>query len=322
MGIIDALSDGFRGVAKRPGLLTLPILVDVCLWLAPRLSVDSLLLRSMPSPTDVAGLGQPYEQFFEASRAMLQDGQATTNLWAAFSLRAVGLTSLTAETLVPSVPWQVGQAVIEIQSWTAALGCSVLLAATSLLVALFILALLAQVTREEGVEVLHVLGVTVRSWARMVGASVAGILIVAVLGGSAVVIILLLNALNAQLGNLVMQAFMLSVFAAAAYVGLVFFFFVRAVVLDDTGIRRSLWSALNVVHRGFFTATVFIILFSVIQVGLLLVWDGIARSVAGTAVSIVGNAYINMGLVLGSLIFYRERLAKWQEAAAKNASGL
>lgn len=320
MGIIDTLSDGFSRVAKRPGLLILPIVVDLSLWLAPRLSVDSLLQRSMPSPADVARLGQPYVQLFDASRALLQDPQATTNLWSAFSLRAIGLSSLTGETVTAAPPWHAGPQVIEIQSWTSALVWSALLGLLSLFLAFFVLALLAQVAREEGLGIIHALEVAARSWARVTGTLVAGVVLLAVLGGGVVLAALLLGALSSQLGNVVLSAFVVSALWVSAYIGLIFFFFVRSVVLDDTGIRRSLWSALNVVHRNFFAVLIFVVLFAVIQTGLLLVWDVLAGSVAGTLVSIVGNAYINTGLVMGSLVFYRDRFVRLQEAAAKSRS--
>ncbi len=320
MGIIDSLSDGFNRVARRPGLMIVPILVDVGLWLAPRLSVDGLLRRSMPPAEDVARLGQAYTQLFEASQSLLQDPKTTTNLWLAFSLRAIGQSSFSSEAITAAPPWHFSARVIEVGTWPAALALAVLLALAGMFVALFLLALLAQQARDEGADVLHALRVAARSWVRITATIVVGVVILTLLGGVVIVASVMLGALSATLGNLVLGAFALSALWASAYIGLLFFFFVRSAVLDDTGIRRSLWSAVNVVHRGFFTTLVFVVLFVIIQSGLLLVWDKFAGSVTGTLVSIVGNAYVNTGLVMGSLVFYRDRFVSWQEAAAKSRS--
>ena len=45
MGIIDTLTAGFDLVRRRIWLIVLPVLLDVGLWVAPRLSVSELVRR-------------------------------------------------------------------------------------------------------------------------------------------------------------------------------------------------------------------------------------------------------------------------------------
>jgi len=92
-------------------------------------------------------------------------------------------------------------------------------------------------------------------------------------------------------------------------------------VLDDTGILRSVWSSLNIVHRNILSAFGFIILTVVIEMGLLYIWRGLDVNAAGALIGIVGNAYIGTGLVMASFIFYRDRFVAWQEAAAQAKVG-
>jgi len=45
VGVVDALTAGLTQAGRRPALILIPVLVDLFLWLAPRLSVETLLLR-------------------------------------------------------------------------------------------------------------------------------------------------------------------------------------------------------------------------------------------------------------------------------------
>jgi hypothetical protein len=44
-GIIDALTNGLIGAARRPWLILIPLIIDLTLWLAPPLSISDLLQR-------------------------------------------------------------------------------------------------------------------------------------------------------------------------------------------------------------------------------------------------------------------------------------
>ena len=44
-GIIDALTTGLISAARRPWLILIPLIIDLTLWLAPPLSIESLLQR-------------------------------------------------------------------------------------------------------------------------------------------------------------------------------------------------------------------------------------------------------------------------------------
>src|ERR1044071_10211247 len=46
-GVIDTLTDGFQLVNRAPGLLLVPVLLDLLLWLGPKLSVARLGERAL-----------------------------------------------------------------------------------------------------------------------------------------------------------------------------------------------------------------------------------------------------------------------------------
>jgi hypothetical protein len=102
------------------------------------------------------------------------------------------------------------------------------------------------------------------------------------------------------------------------YVGVVFFFTPRSIVLDDMGIPHALWSSFNVVRHHLFPSLGFILLVNIIQAGLMYVWHALAGSVPGTVLAIAGNAYVGAGLVMASFVFYRDRFVDWREARAQS----
>ncbi len=127
----------------------------------------------------------------------------------------------------------------------------------------------------------------------------------------------LLAVLSADLAGLLLTLFGWGFLSIATYGAVIFLFTSRAIILDDMGILRSIWNALNVVHRSFLSTIGFILLVSVLQTGLLYIWRLLAVSPAGTFIGILGNAYVSTGLIMASFIFYRDRYVAWQETRAE-----
>lgn len=321
MGVIETLSDGFDRLRKRAWLALVPVFIDMALWFAPRLSIDRLLRRWLPSAAEVAELGEPYVQLVEASRTFLADPNARTNVSAVFSLRAISLPGLVGTVATPAPPVALAESAIEVSNWLVLVGWVAGLGLLGLLAGCAFLALLAQEARDEPLNISHALLVGVRSWLRVTALLLAGGCVVAVLGLGVILFAVVLSSFSPRIGGVVLSGLAVSAAWTSAYVGVVFFFFVRSAVLDDLGVLRSLWSALNVVHRNLLPVLGFVILFSLIQAGLMLVWGRLSSSLAGTLLAMVGNAYVSTGLVLASLVFYRDRFVAWQETTQPSQNG-
>jgi hypothetical protein len=93
MGVWSALSTGFDLTAKHPWLLLLPILVDVFIWIGPRLRFQAIIEQL------VANL-PPEAEMMEISQQLLEIGPLT-NLFSVLSVPLIGvpalLTGLTPE---------------------------------------------------------------------------------------------------------------------------------------------------------------------------------------------------------------------------------
>ncbi len=316
MGVIDTLSAGFDRVTKRLWLVLLPVLVDIGIWIGPKLSVGRLsqeLLAALPS---MGEFGAQQQQSLELAKEWLRAAGTETNLLYLLSMRIAGLPSLTATFVPPTRLLAVGQRVIEVHTWLALLGLVVGLTLASVLLGCFSLALLAQEARDEEMDIPYVLQVTIRSWVRLAVLLILGLLAGATLLIGISLVYSILAVVSPQLAALLFSAMAIGLLWLSVYAGIVLFFTPRAMILDNEGIVHSLWSSVNVVHRNVGPVIVFVLLVNVIQAGLMYIWRLLAVNTIGTLAGILGNAYVSTGLVMASLVFYRDRFVAWQDARA------
>jgi hypothetical protein len=194
---------------------------------------------------------------------------------------------------------------------------ALLLTLISLLLGCFCLSLIAGDARDGDTGLSYALQVAGRSWIRLVTLVLVVVLAMIVVGIGIGVVSSLVAVLSVDLAGLLLSLFGWGFLSICTYGAVIFYFTSRAIILDDMGIVRSIWNALNVIHRNFLPAVGFILLVSVLQTGLLYIWRLLAVSPAGTLVGILGNAYVSTGLIMASFIFYRDRYGAWQKTRAE-----
>lgn len=312
MGLIDTLSAGFDRTAKRLWLILIPILLDLGIWVGPRLSLGWLSQQAIALLPNATELGTQYAQAVELSRAWLQEAGQTVNLLTLLSMRALGLPGLAGGLVPPAPPFTLAPP-IEITSAGVAAGVVAVLVLLSLLVSCVTFSLIAADARDGQISLLYTLRVAWRAWLRL-----TAVLAIAIALGFGLlvgigVIAGLIGMVSVGLASFVLNVVVWSVLSLTVYGALLFFFASRALLLDDRGAIRSLWSAFNVVHRNFLSAVVFVLIVNVLHAGLLYIWRLLATNTFGMFAGIVGNAYVNTGLVMASFIFYRDRFTAWQQ---------
>jgi hypothetical protein len=317
VGIIDTLSSAFDRVTKRPWLALVPMLLNIGIWIGPKLSISELTKQIVLALPSAPELGSQYEQSMEVLIDWLADLGAQANLLSALSMGALGLPSLTSASAPPVTLLSATQRLIEIQTWSTFFGLVALFAVLGLLLGCFCLSLIAQEARDEDLDWGRVLTVTLRSWARLVALSLLVLIIVATAAMGTSIASSLLMLANPGFAWFALNLFSLALVWVLLYAAIVFYFAPKAIILDDTGILLSLWYSFNVVRRNLLPTMGFILLINVIQTGLLYIWRALAVSTVGTLAGIAGNAYISVGLVMASFVFYRDRFVAWQEARAQ-----
>ena len=103
MGIIDSLSAGYRLISRRWWLILIPIVLDLFLWMGPRLAVTELMDEAVSMLTISAGteMSQENASYMEQLQQQVQVIQTETrdiNLFALLSSGLPGIPSLMAAT--------------------------------------------------------------------------------------------------------------------------------------------------------------------------------------------------------------------------------
>ena len=324
MGIIDSISAGYRFLGRRVDLILIPVLLDLLLWLAPRLSVAPLFARladaydalyalsAADMPADLAAMTQ-------GSTEMLRAIGETSNLWTGLVSGAVlHVPSLLATASLP--PARGG--VIEIGSVAGAAAIWLLLALLGLFLGVLYLELLARVlplgATPKPAGAVDLLRATVRHWGRVLGfVLLVGALLVALfvpislfVGLAALLVPALATFFVALLGGMILMIFVYLYFVTAA------------IVLDDQGVLQAIRTSMSLVRAHFLQVVGFAVLVTLIGAGIALLLDRLAAfEPVGTVAAILVNAYIGTGLSLALLVFYRSRLLLSAQVAEQSVQG-
>ena len=87
VALSDTVAVGMERTAKRLWLILIPILLDLSVWLGPRLSLNRLSQEALALLPDATELGAQYAQAVDLSRAWLQEAGKTVNLLTLLSMR-------------------------------------------------------------------------------------------------------------------------------------------------------------------------------------------------------------------------------------------
>ncbi|MDI9548474.1 MAG: hypothetical protein QM346_12840 [Chloroflexota bacterium] len=318
LGVIDSLSAGYRFLGRRLELLLIPVALDILLWLGPRFSVAPLSER-------LAGF------YAEAARMEgVPPDMAAMTAQVADMLTEVGRHSNLMEVMVsgsllhvPSLLVAIGPVaedhVFEIDNPLAAAVIAGVLGLIGLLLGVVYMNLLARRLPLGGAAKPATAADFARTVLRHWLMVLLFILMVAVLVvAGAVPVVLgtaLLTFLSPALGMLMMLFFSGGVMVLFFYL----YFVAAALVMDNLPLHMAVAQSFTVVRKNFWSTLAFIVLTSVISLGIALIMQRLtAIAPIGTAVAIVINAYIGSGLAMALLVFYRTRIL---HAAAEEIAG-
>ncbi|MEZ4635809.1 MAG: hypothetical protein R2873_01010 [Caldilineaceae bacterium] len=291
-------------------MLVIPLLLDALLWLAPRISIEPLLLqladlyRSMGS--DLSESSGDLAALTSQMTDLLTTAGTSSNL---LQFLVNGALFHVPSLMVNAPMLKDAQHSIQIESAGAAgilgLGFSI----TGVLIGVLYMNLLAQaLPLGEGHKMLSPveLGLQVlRHWLRTLLFVIGFILAMLIVYIPISILATLLMVLSPALGGAAML-----LLSGLSLVVLFYLYFVTVgLVLDDLSISQAVVRSVTLTRHNFWTTVGFILVTMIISLGIGLLISQLAVSgPIGSVIAALLNAFIGTGMVLALLVFYRTRL--------------
>ncbi len=307
LGIIEALSTGLDAVLRHPWLLLIPVLLDLFLWVGPRLQAPALYRSIEPAvsqwTTEMTSsdarfaaqeMGKAIEQFF-----------TQYNLFAWLSAGLIGVPVVnsgidaTLRLVTGSTPilWQV-------DSFSAYLLVFVLFTITGLIISALFWTMLGDFVQGEPWQAARWLERSFAVWKKLLLLTlvVVGLALMSIFPLS--MMMFMLSAFSAGLASLVP----LLAAAIAAWLIFVCVFTPHGLVLYHMPLSRAVNTSILVVRANFASTAGLAVIAIAILIGTGLIWEALTPDSWLRLVAIAGNAIIGTGLIVASLLFYRNRV--------------
>lgn len=306
IGVLAAIVQGFERVSARPSLIVPPILLDLLLWLGPRLGMRRLIEQISDWFAPPPGLSGALAEQWGLLQDSLRSAAAGFNLLSVLSTLPVGVPSLMAGRMPVQAPWspfagsqlESPQAVTLIWLGLSALGLA--------LGALYQLSLARALSPGVPLAAPWWAAARVMLFALLLSLGFAlagGVLLLVV--GVATLLLPLLGAGVLFLG-----------FSLLFWVGIYLAFTPHGIVRYNLGVTRAMLDSFVLVRWNMLGTVGFFALALGITWAANIVWALPASSSWFALLAILGHAFVSTTLLTGSYAFYVGR-REWLEAFRK-----
>ncbi len=324
LGVIGSLTAGFEMVGQHLGLILLPMLLDLFLWLGPRLSIAPLLqqlvalLSSQPVPDP------SMEPQIKLALQVLEQSSAQFNLLSLLStVPLLDVPSLLAQHALGTVTPLGEPRVLLVTSGFTFIFWSMVLIPTGLVLGFLYLNSLARRVRAmrppdedkdagQVVQRSNIVAKFISVFLFVAGLMMAIVMLVPL--WSLVVSALLM--ISPLIGFLIWSISL----GLGGYMALHLLFVIPGVLLGDRGLFRATVESFMLIQTRLPSVMGLILLVVVIYEGLGFVWSLPSPDSWALLVGILGNACIATGLTAAAFVFYQEQieqLPKFNQALTK-----
>lgn len=320
LGTVACITTGFEIVARHPELIVLPLLLDLFLWLGPRLSIAPLLrnilafLRQMMlADSTLTGSVEAYAIIEETFR-LLSEG---FNLFSALSSTPL----LSVPTLMPvrmSAVRPLGeQPTIEVTSFLTVLGIVIGLSFIGLaLNALFMRGVGRSVVQETESPLPGPQGLGV-TWLQFLKLGVMLVALLLIFSMAASFVVTITGFFSMLMAVIVMTLASSSIL----FVGAHLIFSVPGMLLMHRRPLRALRESLVLARADFLNVLLLLGLIWVISQGLNVVWSLPSLDTWAAVIGLAGHAFVSTSLTTALFVFYQERLCHLEAAKVVFAVG-
>ena len=308
LGIIEALSAGLDAVLRHPWLLLIPVLLDMFLWVGPRMQAPALYRSFEPTLRQMTTAMTSSEARFAAQELSKAVERFFTqyNLFVWLSTGLIGVPVVnggidaTLNLVTGSLPnlWQV-------DTLDGYLLAYVLFTIVGLFISALFWTMLGDYVRGEPWQAARWLRRSFELWKKLLLLMivVAGLALMAIFPLS--MVMFTLGALSAGVASLVP----LLAVAVAAWIILVCLFTPHGLVLYHMTLSRAVSTSSMIVRANFVPTLSLAVIAMAISIGMGLIWEGLAADSWLRLIAVAGNAIIGTGLIVASLLFYQNRVA-------------
>ncbi len=310
--VIASLLAGFDAVANHIWLIFIPVLLDVFLWLGPRLKMQTLLKPVIQSMGTLPGItSADMQALIKAAQQGWELIAERINILAALRTYPVGIPSLMSSWLpLKSV---LGTPVtFEIVNPTTVV---LLFLAFSVLGILFTSVYFQSLSTVTGKEKASFsLGMIGWYALQLLMLSIVMILSIIFLGLPFLMLISAITLFNAMLGQI--SLFFGGLMVIWIIVPMIFS--AHGVFVYHMPVFRSILTSIQMVRISLSVTGSFILSVVVISMGLDLLWQTPSETSWLLAVSILGHAFINTSLIAATFFYYRKSILWMQSIIMKN----
>lgn len=302
-GVISALKAGFDVVSSHVLLILMPLVLDVFLWLGPRLSVSKVLgplyislfeqaRRGMASPEDVRRLTVFQELFSEGLERF-----NLLSLAARLQTFPIGISSLLAKTMPVATPMG-DQNIVQVSSSLAVLGYMFLVIAVGWIVGGLYFRWVSGTVMGERSLVIPPLRAIIQTIILSV---------VWVLGLIALFIpVMLLLTVLAFISPILVSVALFLMLLASFWLIVPLFFSPHGIFVRGQNAFYSIFTSFRMARFTLPTSAMFVFSTFILTTGLNYLWSVPKSNSWMTLVGIGGHAFITTALLAASFVFYRD----------------
>lgn len=325
MSVFSCLTMGFETVARHPGLIIIPTLLDMFLWLGPHLSFAPLfqilvqMVQSVgaESGQDVLALQLLLNDLATRLNGFVLAGPAPLmsipkllgsmifkyNFVRGWDQNSFGVPSLLAGLATNGRPIQIRPDLV-VSTVLAALGWIIGTLIMGALLNAFYLRSVGRRVNEEGELELPGTTSTLKLWGQLLQMMFVFALALFAMFALLTILFVVAEMLH-EFATRFILAFVLSMIF---FVGLHLIFVVPGIVQLRRGLLQAIYESMILVRSDFLSVMMLLLLLFMIARGFNFVWALPAPNSWNMLVSIVGHAFVSTSLTAALFIFYQDRL--------------
>ena len=301
-GVVGSLKAGFDAIASNLTVILLPLVLDLLLWLGPRLRVDRLfrpVFDEMFRYARFSGIPAADIKTLQENSALLLKQFQQYNLMSTLRTFPIGVFSLMSGTMPSKTPWGAPPMVVQIDSAFILLGWVLLLTVTGWICGGLFFRWVSLVVTDSSRSIDARFG---QSIVQTMLLSVMYIILAIMIGTPLMVVFTLVIAASPLLA----QGMLLILGLLSMWLIVPIFFTPHGIFMRQQNVFTSIYTSLRMARFTLPTSSLFVISVLLIAFGLNYIWNIPASDSWMMLVGIIGHAFITTSLLAASFIYYRD----------------